>query len=68
MTTKPAWRRFLALWIFMLLSYVGAKVGFNLMVFGWIDLRKAALLDALVLPSIQTLLLWLAFRLHRSVS
>jgi len=49
----------------MLLVYVAAKTGFNLAVFGWIDLRKATLLEVLVVPSIQSVALWFAFRLDR---
>ena len=49
----------------MLVVYVIAKTGFNLAVFGWIDLRKATLLEALVLPSVQSAAVWFAFRLDR---
>lgn len=59
------WLRFLWLWLFMLVVYVALKIGFNLAVFGWIDLRKATLLEMLVLPSLQSVALWFAFRLDR---
>lgn len=65
MKTKPAWRRFLALWLFMLLIFVAAKSAFTLVMYGWIDLRIPALLEALLMPSIQTVLLWFAFRLDQ---
>lgn len=65
MASSRGWVRFLWLWLFMLVVYVLAKTAFNLILFGWIDLRTATLLEALVLPSIQSLLLWFAFRLDR---
>ncbi len=65
MKTKPAWRRFLALWLFMLLIFAAAKSAFTLVMYGWIDLRIPALLEALLMPSIQTVLLWFAFRLDQ---
>ncbi len=65
MSSVRGWWRFLWLWLLMLLVYVAAKTGFNLAVFGWIDLRKATLLEVLVVPSIQSVALWFAFRLDR---
>lgn len=60
-----AWKRFLLLWLFMFLTFVGMKVLFNLWVHGWIDLRRVAFLEILVFPLGQTLLLWFAYRLDR---
>jgi len=65
MSSVRGWWRFLWLWLLMLLVYVAAKTGFNLAVFGWIDLRKATLLEVLVVPTIQSVALWFAFRLDR---
>jgi len=65
MSSVRGWWRFLWLWLLMLLVYVAAKTGFNLAVFGWIDLRKATLLEVLVVPTIQSVALWFGFRLDR---
>ena len=62
MTGTRGWLRFIWLWLFMLVVYTLAKIGFNLALFGWIDLRKATLLEALIIPSLQSALLWFAFR------
>ena len=60
-----AWKRFLLLWLFMFLTFVAIKVLFNLWAHGWIDLRRVALLEVLVVPAAQTLLLWFGYRLDR---
>lgn len=60
-----AWKRFLLLWLFMCLTFVAMKVLFNLWFHGWIDLRRVALLEVMILPLGQTLLLWFAYRLDR---
>ncbi len=65
MASPRGWVRFVWLWLFMLVVYALAKNAFNLAVFGWIDLRKATLLEALVVPTLQSVLLWFAFRLDR---
>jgi hypothetical protein len=62
------WRGFLALWGFLFLAYTSTRVAFNLIVHGWIDLRRAAFLDIAVVPLVLSLLLWLGFRLYRRVA
>jgi len=59
------WKRFLLLWLFMFLTFVCLKVLFNLWAHGWIDLRRSALLEVLLIPAAQTLLLWFGYRLDR---
>ena len=41
---------FLKLWLMMLLTYVVATLAFDLVYYGWVDLRQAALARLLYLP------------------
>jgi hypothetical protein len=62
------WKKFLLLWLFLLLSYLIIKIAFNLAVYGWIDLRKNAFLELLVLPLGQSILFWFIYRPGRRTS
>ena len=56
---------FLKLWFFMFFTYLTIKVIFNLLYFGWIDLRRATLLEVLCLPLGQAVAFWLITRVGR---
>lgn len=56
---------FLKLWFFMLFTYLTIKVIFNLLYFGWIDLRRATLIEVLFLPLGQAVAFWLITRVRR---
>ncbi len=49
-------KRFLLLWLFMFATFLVARLSVNMLVYGWIDLRKSALAELLVLPLAQALL------------
>lgn len=61
-----SWPSFWRLWIVLSISFVPAKVLFNLAAFGWIDLRPAALLELPVLPLVQASVFWIVTRRRRS--
>ena len=46
----------------MIFSYFLVKFIFNLVVFGWIDLRNIAFLELALLPLGQSILFWLVTR------
>ena len=52
-------KRFLLIWFFLFISYLAIKLSFNLLYFGWIDLRWSALLELLILPLGQSIAFWL---------
>jgi hypothetical protein len=54
--------RFLRLWFLVFLSYVTIKFVFNLVVMGWIDLRRTTLLEMVCLPLGQAVVFWLVTR------
>ena len=54
--------RFLRLWLVLFFSYALLKVLFNLLLWGWIDLRPTALYELLFLPLGQTVVLWVVIR------
>ena len=62
MKKTSRWKKFLGLWLLMFLSYLLIKMGFNFIVFGWIDLRKVAFLELLIIPLSQSVALWLFYR------
>ena len=59
---QPRWKKFLVLWFFLFITFLAMKIVFNLLVYGWIDLRQGAILEVLVLPLGQSLLFWFAYR------
>jgi hypothetical protein len=50
---------FLRLWFVMFFSYLLLRFAFNLGVMGWIDLRREFLLEILLIPFGQAVVLWL---------
>jgi len=56
------WGAFLRLWLVLLFAFVLAKLLFNLVVFGWIDLRFTALVEMLALPLVQSAVFWMITR------
>jgi hypothetical protein len=66
MKKNAPWKKFLLLWLFLLLSYLIIKIAFNLAVYGWIDLRKNAFLELLILPLGQSVLFWIIYRPGRN--
>jgi len=56
---------FFKLWFFMFFTYLTIKVIFNLIFFGWIDLRRVALLELLILPLGQSIAFWAITRIHK---
>lgn len=51
--------RFVGIWIFMFFSYLTMKIAFNIVYFDWIDLRRAALIEIMVLPTGQSVVFWI---------
>jgi hypothetical protein len=51
------------LWLFMFLSYLLVKLVFNLTLFGYVDLRRAAFLEIWWLPLGQAAAYWLLTRI-----
>lgn len=58
-------KRFLLLWVFMFVTFLAARLAVNMLLYGWIDLRKSALLEALALPLGQAVLFLPLFGLGR---
>jgi hypothetical protein len=58
-----SWSALLRLWFLLAFSYVLLKQAFNLAIVGWIDLRRVALWEMLLLPLGQALVFW--FVTHR---
>lgn len=44
------------------LTYVPLKTGLDIALWGWVDLRRAALVQLAVLPLAQGIVLWLVLR------
>jgi len=53
---------FLKLWLFMFFSYLMVVLAFNLAYHGWIDLRRATLLQLLIIPFGQAIAFWFLTR------
>lgn len=49
----------------MFFTYLTIKFIFNLVFFGWIDLRRVALLEFLILPLGQSIAFWAITRIHK---
>jgi hypothetical protein len=54
--------RFVRLWLLLTFAYALIKFAFDLVVFGWIDLRGVAVLELAVLPLGQSLVFWIVTR------
>ncbi len=59
------WTAFLRLWFVLFFAYVGAKLIYDLLVPGWIDLRPAALVQMPLLPLAQAVVFWMVTRRRR---
>ena len=57
--------RFVRLWLLLTFAYALIKFAFDLVVFGWIDLRGVAVLELAVLPLGQSLVFWIVTRRRR---
>jgi hypothetical protein len=64
---QTSWGAFLRLWLLMFFSYAVLKLLFDLAVMSYIDLRKAALVQLIVLPFGQTLVFWIVTRRARTI-
>ncbi len=53
--------RFVKLWLVLALAYCAVRVGFDLYRFGWVDIRRTALLDLAVVPLAQAAFVWLVY-------
>jgi hypothetical protein len=56
---------FLKVWFFMFFTYLISKLLCNLVLFGWIDIRRSALLEILVVPIAQSIVFWLLVKTFR---
>lgn len=56
---------FLKVWFFMFFTFVTVKVLCTLMIYGWIDLRRVALLEVLLVPLGQSVAFWLLVKSFR---
>jgi hypothetical protein len=56
---------FVRLWFVLFFSYVCLRVAYDLLLKGWLDLRPVALLDLLVVPLGQSLVVWSISRARR---
>lgn len=63
--TASSLGKFIKLWLLLFFIYLILKVIFNLLFYGWIDLRRIALLELLTIPLCQSILLWLAIRMRK---
>lgn len=66
MSGRASWGAFLRLWVLLVFSYAPLKVLFDLVGSGYIDLRNAALVQLLALPSAQAVVFWLVTRRGRA--
>lgn len=57
---------FLRLWMVLLVSYAIVQFAFNLLFFGWIDLRTAAWQELLAVPFGQSVVYWMITRRGRA--
>ena len=62
---SSGWRAFLRLWFVLAFSYVGLRVLFNLVLLGWIDVRRVFFQELLLLPRGQALIFWWVTRAAR---
>ncbi len=62
---QSRWKKFLVLWVFLFVTFLAMKVIYNLWFYGWIDLRKGAILEVLILPMGQAILFWFAYRFDK---
>jgi hypothetical protein len=51
-------KRLLILWILCLVTYLALKIAIDLSYFGWIDLRRLAVVEAAILPFGQAMVFW----------
>ena len=64
---KPSgWTAFFRLWFVLEFSYVVIRLLFNLMVMGWIDLRRAFFLESAIVPFGQAVVFWFVTRRART--
>ena len=56
---------FLRLWFVLFFAYFTLKVIFNLLFYGWIDLRRIALLELLTIPLAQSILFRIMTRMGK---
>ena len=57
---------FLRLWVVLLVSYAFVKFAFNMIFFGWIDLRTVAWQELLAVPFGQSIVYWIITRRART--
>jgi hypothetical protein len=55
----------LRMWFLLFFGYLTLKVIFNLLFYRWIDLRRIALLELLVIPLGQSILFWIVTRVRK---
>ena len=60
-------KKFILLWLFLFMSYLAIKLSFNLAYYGWLDLRKVALAELLILPLGQSVVFWLLTRRRKNL-
>ena len=69
MAQRPAsWGAFLRLWLLLLFSYDLLKLLFDLSAYGYVDLRRAALVELVALPFGQAVIFWLVTRRGRAAA
>jgi hypothetical protein len=56
---------FLKVWFFMFFTYLISKLLCDLALFGWVDIRRSALLEILVVPIAQSIVFWLLVKTFR---
>jgi len=66
--SAASWGAFLRLWVVIVFSYAPLKLIYDLVAGGYVDLRGASLAGLVVLPSAQTVVVWLITRRGRSQS
>jgi hypothetical protein len=66
MVRPASWAAFVRLWLLLLFSYDLLTLLFDLAVFGYIDLRSAALVQLVALPLGQAAIVWVVTRRGRA--
>jgi hypothetical protein len=56
---------FIKVWFFMFFTYFTIKVLCSLILFGWVDLRRIAILELLLVPFGQSVAFWLVVKTFR---
>jgi hypothetical protein len=56
---------FLKVWFFMFFTFVTLKVLCNVIVYGWIDIRRVAIMEILLVPLGQSAAFWLVVKTFR---